>query len=86
MSNDAPNALPLRRFIEIGNVGIPGSEPLPPVDSVIEVEYLYAFRGGALFQPVYKGPRRDKHDPDTYASLKFKQECADEELIDPLPM
>ena len=79
VSNDAANALPLQRFIEIGNVAIPGSAPMPPVDSVIEIEYLYAFRGGALFQPVYKGPRPDKHSPDAYASLKFKPEYAEGE-------
>ena len=50
---------------------------LPPVDSVIEVEYLYAFRGGALFQPVYKGLRWDLRYPDTYVSLKFKPETAE---------
>jgi bifunctional non-homologous end joining protein LigD len=77
VSNDAANALTLQHFIEIGNVAIPGSECLPLVDSVIEVEYLYAFRGGALFQPVYKGPRPDKHFPDAYASLKFKPETAE---------
>jgi len=44
---------------------------------VIEVEYLYAFRGGAIFQPVYKGLRPDKHFPDAYASLKFKPETAE---------
>jgi hypothetical protein len=40
-------------------------------------DYLYAFPGGALFQPVYKGPRPDKHYPDAYASLKFKPESAE---------
>jgi bifunctional non-homologous end joining protein LigD len=50
---------------------------MPPVDSVIEVEYLYAFDGGALFQPVYKGPRPDKHNPDAYGSLKFRPETAE---------
>ena len=42
-------------------------------------EYLYAFPGGALFQPVYKGPRPDKHSPDAYASLKFKRASAERE-------
>jgi bifunctional non-homologous end joining protein LigD len=79
VSNDAVNALPLQRFIEIGSVAIPGSAPMPPVGSVIEVEFLYAYRGGALFQPVYKGPRPDKHLPDVYASLKFKPENAEGE-------
>jgi bifunctional non-homologous end joining protein LigD len=77
VSKDAANTFSLGPFIEIGNVAIPGNEPLPPIDSVIEVEYLYAFRGGALFQPVYKGLRPDKHSPDAYASLKFKPETVE---------
>jgi len=60
-------------FMEIGNVTIPANHPLPPPGSVVEVEYLYAFAGGALFQPVYKGLRTDKNSPDSYTSLKFKQ-------------
>ena len=79
VSNDAVNALPLQRFIEIGNVAIPGSAPMPSIDTMIEVEYLYAYRDGALFQPVYKGTRTDKHHPDAYASLKFKPENAEGE-------
>jgi len=79
VSNDAVNALPLQRFIEIGNVAIPGSAPMPSIDTMIEIEYLYAYRGGALFQPVYKGARPDKHHPDAYASLKFKPENAEGE-------
>jgi hypothetical protein len=79
VSNDAVNALPLQRFIEIGNVAIPGSAPMPSIDTMIEIEYLYAYRGGALFQPVYKGTRPDKHHPDAYASLKFKPENAEGE-------
>jgi len=78
-SHDAANPSTLPRFVEIGNVAIPGSAPLPAVGSVVEIEYLYAFAGGALFQPVYKGPRLDKHSPDAYASLKFKPENAEGE-------
>ncbi|AXC16381.1 ATP-dependent DNA ligase (plasmid) [Acidisarcina polymorpha] len=73
-SHDASPSSTFQRFVEIGNVTIPGSAPLPPVGSLIEVEYLYAYAAGALFQPVYKGPRFDKHSPDVYASLKFKPE------------
>jgi bifunctional non-homologous end joining protein LigD len=71
--DDSAPASSLSPFIEIGNVTIPVNHPLPPPGSVAEVEYLYAFAGGALFQPVYKGPRPDKHYPDAYTSLKFKQ-------------
>lgn len=70
--DDSYEASSPSNFVEIGNVTIPAHHLLPPAGSVAEVEYLYAFPGGSLFQPVYKGPRSDKHSPDTYNSLKFK--------------
>jgi bifunctional non-homologous end joining protein LigD len=71
--NDNDDASALRPLIEIGNVAISQNRDIPPPGSFVEVEYLYAFPGGALFQPVYKGPRADKTCPDSYTSLKFKQ-------------
>ncbi len=44
VSDDAANPLTAERLIEIGNVAIPGSEPLAPIDSVIEIEYFPEFR------------------------------------------
>jgi len=67
------DASALRPVIEIGNVAIPPNSDVPPQGSLIEIEYLYAFPGGALFQPVYRGLRADKDCPDCYTSLKFKQ-------------
>jgi bifunctional non-homologous end joining protein LigD len=58
-------------------VTIAANQPLPPVGSLVEVEYLYAFPSGALFQPVYKGLRTDKRQADPYTSLKFKQQSGD---------
>jgi bifunctional non-homologous end joining protein LigD len=75
--DDSAPASSLSPFVEIGNVTIPANRSLPPPGSAAEVEYLYAFPGGALFQPVYKGPRPDKHCPDSYTSLKFKQASAE---------
>lgn len=43
----------------IGNCTIPPNYSIPPVDATIDVEYLHAFRGGSLYQPVYKGERTD---------------------------
>jgi bifunctional non-homologous end joining protein LigD len=44
----------------VGHVSIPASHcTLPVVGTVIEVAYLYAFRGGGLVQAVYKGIRSD---------------------------
>jgi bifunctional non-homologous end joining protein LigD len=56
---------------EIGNVTIPSNHDVPKKGDIIEVEYLYAYREGSLYQPVYKG-KRDDSDVDTYDSLKFK--------------
>jgi bifunctional non-homologous end joining protein LigD len=45
--------------IEVGNVSIPANHDIPEKGDLIEVEYLYKFRSGSLFQPVYKGKRTD---------------------------
>lgn len=47
------------RSTEIGNVSIPVNGKMPEVGQIIEVKYLYAYRGGALAQPVYIGVRDD---------------------------
>jgi bifunctional non-homologous end joining protein LigD len=43
----------------VGNVTIPPNQDLPAVGAVIEVRYLYAYEGGSLYQPTYKGVRDD---------------------------
>lgn len=61
--------------ISIGKVSIPPNYSVPDVDSIIEVEYLYAYRGGALYQPVYKGVRIDQDISDcVITQLKYKQD------------
>ncbi|MEQ1843946.1 MAG: WGR domain-containing protein [Nitrospira sp.] len=51
---------PQALFVSCGNVTIPPSAQLPPIHSLIEVEYLYAFNGSHnLHQPVYLGLRDD---------------------------
>jgi bifunctional non-homologous end joining protein LigD len=35
-----------------GNVTIPPNLPIPKIGEIVEVRYLYAFRGGSLYQPV----------------------------------
>lgn len=59
--------------VAVGNVTIPPSLPIPAVGEVAEIRYLYAFEGGALFQPVFLGVREDlAHKDCTVAQLKFK--------------
>jgi bifunctional non-homologous end joining protein LigD len=43
----------------VGNVTIPANHPVPQEAQVVEVRYLYFFKGGSLFQPVYLGARDD---------------------------
>jgi len=58
---------------EVGNVTIPANHDVPGKGDVVEVRYLYAYRGGSLYQPTYLGVRDDV-DPDQVESLKFKNE------------
>lgn len=58
-----------------GNVTIPPNHPLPEAGAVVEVQYLYAYRGGSLYQPVYLGERDDiESETCTIDQIKFKAE------------
>jgi bifunctional non-homologous end joining protein LigD len=46
-------------WVSVGKVTIPPNYPVPEVGALIDASYLYAYRDGALFQPVYKGERTD---------------------------
>lgn len=60
--------------VSVGNVTIPPSVEIPPVGSIIEVRYLYAFPGGAIFQPVFVRVRDDQQPRDCQSrKLKLKQ-------------
>lgn len=64
--------------VDLGKVTIPVNYEIPSVNSIIEVKYLYAYKGGSLFQPVYKGVRGDQSLEDCNVSqLKFKQQPKD---------
>jgi len=58
----------------VGHVSIPARHgTLPVIGTVIEVAYLYAFRGGSLVQAVYKGIRSDV-EADSAEKLQYKGE------------
>jgi len=64
--------------VNVGKVAIPGKLPIPPPGAIIEVQYLYAYAGGCLFQPVYQGQRDDLDDRDCkIGQLKFKAVAPD---------
>jgi bifunctional non-homologous end joining protein LigD len=57
----------------VGNVTIPVNFDVPKVGSVVEVRYLYAYKGGSLYQPVYLGERSDIEESEcTEDQLKYK--------------
>lgn len=60
--------------VNVGNVSIPPNYDIPSVGDMCEVKYLYAYKGGSIYQPIYKGIRDDKDAPDTIDSLKYKIE------------
>lgn len=69
-----------KKRIPIGNVTIPGKQPIPKPGSVAEIRYLYAYPGGSLYQPVYLGVRKDILASDcTIAQLKFRRDDAEDE-------
>jgi len=66
--------------VPIGNVTIPANQPVPKVGQVLEVRYLYAYKGGSLFQPTSLGVRDDVDPPEcVIGQLKYKAGDNDED-------
>jgi bifunctional non-homologous end joining protein LigD len=60
-------------MIPVGNVTIPPNHLIPLAGEIVDVEYLYAYPRGSLYQPVYRGKRPDLEITDcTMAQLKYK--------------
>lgn len=55
---------PKGNWIRVGNVTVPPSVDMPEPGSLVDVKYLYAFEGGSLFQPTFKGLRTDVSEID----------------------
>ncbi|UJJ60407.1 WGR domain-containing protein [Rhodanobacter denitrificans] len=63
-------------WVDVGNVAIPVNRSIPAAGALCECVYLYAYRGGSLYQPVYKGERDDVSEADCgIGQLKFKAEA-----------
>lgn len=61
------------RMIPVGNVTILPNFDVPAAGDLVEVEYLYAYPGGSLYQPIYRGLRTDVDRSDcNMTQLKFK--------------
>jgi bifunctional non-homologous end joining protein LigD len=67
------------KLVPAGNVTIPPNHPVPDVGAVVDCRYLYCLRqSGAIYQPVYIGPRSDIPASEcTTDQLKYKAEAND---------
>jgi ATP-dependent DNA ligase len=65
-----------RSLVSCGNVSIPANHEIPAVGAVVDARSLYAAKdSGALYQPVYLGPRDDVDPGECLVSqLKYKAE------------
>jgi bifunctional non-homologous end joining protein LigD len=71
------------QVISIGNCTVPPNHKLPKVGDICEVKYLYAYKNGSLYQPVYLGIRDDViHRACTIKQLKYKAENLDSEEVE----
>jgi len=58
----------------VGNVTISVNKEIPEKDSVIEVRYLYAYKGGSLYQPTFLNLRTDIDKKEcVIGQLKYKK-------------
>ena len=61
----------------VGNVTVPPNFALPSVGEVVEVRYLYAHRGGALYQATFLGVRDDVDPCECVLDqIKYKEATA----------
>jgi bifunctional non-homologous end joining protein LigD len=61
----------------VGNVTIPANADIPEKGSLIDVKYLYAYKGGSIYQPTFKAVRTDVEPQEcTMSRLKYKPEPA----------
>lgn len=60
--------------VDVGNCTIPPNYSIPSIGALVEIKYLYAYRGGSIYQPQYKGERTDLlPEAADYQQLKFKE-------------
>jgi len=57
----------------VGNCTVPTNYDIPEVGDLVEIKYLYAYRGGSLYQPQYKGERTDlNREAASATQLKYR--------------
>jgi bifunctional non-homologous end joining protein LigD len=64
-----------KEFTEVGSVTIAVNQEMPKVGDYLEVRYLYAYKGGSLYQPTFLFTRDDVSDSDaSIEQLEYKSE------------
>lgn len=59
-------------WVGVGNCTIPSNHEIPSKGTLVEIEYLYAYQGGSLYQPKYRGVRSDIPEENVViGQLKF---------------
>jgi bifunctional non-homologous end joining protein LigD len=67
-------------IVDVGNVTVPADQAIPKADDIIECRYLYAYKGGSLYQPTLLGVRDDLSIDDcNVKQLKYKKGTEEEE-------
>lgn len=68
------------KVIGVGNVTMIGHVK-PPINSLVEVKFLYAYKGGCLYQPAYIGPRDDvDYNECSFVAQKIKFKPDEEDI------
>lgn len=70
-------------MVNVGKVTVPPNQSVPQPNDLIEVQYLYKYDNGALFQPVLLGIRDDQNRDDcTLAQVKRIKMKADSDMVE----
>ena len=66
--------------VHVGNCTITCNYDIPNLNDLVDVDYLYAYRAGSLYQPVYRGVRTDLDvSACSTSQLKYKPEGGDDD-------
>jgi bifunctional non-homologous end joining protein LigD len=65
--------------VPVGNVTVAPNKDVPPMNALVEVRYLYAYKGGSLYQPTYLQDRSDELNREecVIGQLGYKAENED---------
>jgi bifunctional non-homologous end joining protein LigD len=62
-----------KKPVAVGKVTVLPNFPVPKINTLVEIKYLYRHVHGALYQPIYLGERYDLDQPDQLSTIKIKE-------------